>query len=154
MANITPQQFSIKLSRLSSSLLDSRRINEVATTALLRVEGEMKKRIFNQGKATNGSQIGDYAEGPYKRSRVARGKRVDTVNLQNEGDLLKSLRAGKSDEGNPAIGFTSDRQRVIASGHTEYRGKQIFRPSKSEIKIAQDIFQQEVRKLITQSYNG
>lgn len=148
MANLTPDQLSKKLSCIQAELRKKSNIKRLGNVAMARGQGDVSRRVFNDGRATDGNDIGQYASGAYREKKVSRGQRVDKVRLQYNGDLRNSFIAGNDNQGNPALGFTKTSERLKAQGNTEYRGKKIFQPSEKEIKTMQKIVVQQVRELI------
>jgi len=57
-----------------------------------RLEGLMKKRIFNNGKATDESLIGKYKSKSWIKKRSLSGRQVNKVDLQDEGNLIRNFR--------------------------------------------------------------
>jgi hypothetical protein len=54
----------------------------------------IERRVFNEGKAADGSDIGQYKGGKdaaYKKKRNAEGRRIDKVDLQFTGRLFESI---------------------------------------------------------------
>ena len=99
--------------------------------ALSRGEAEMKRRIFNDGKASDGTLIGSYRSDSHIAKRRARGRQIVKKDLQFEGDLIRSLQVGR--EGKAVVlGFTLDRERIKADGNEQQTGKRIFKLSKDE----------------------
>jgi hypothetical protein len=75
-------------------------------------------RIHNEGKAVDGSLIGDYVEGSYKNRREKKGKRIDLVNLSYTGQLSKELAPLKFSDNIYYIGFLNKRAADL-SGYIE-----------------------------------
>jgi hypothetical protein len=100
---------------------------DVATQELL---GSYLQRIFNDGKLTNGGNIGQYTPGRYKALRNKEGKRIDKVDLQFTGDLFRSIDRGTLGV-DSVIGFTNAERKKIAD-HLETRYGDVFTASVEE----------------------
>lgn len=105
--------------------------------ALTNLLANMKKRIFEEGKASDGSLIGRYQliPGRHRRKRVANNRQVGYVDLFFDGDLAKSVQVFKID-GNHAIAFSFRKFRLIAEGNEGQRKKKIFAPTDEEVQEA------------------
>ena len=87
---ITVEQFAKRLP--SVVRLVNARIPGFLLLAGKRLEGLQKQRIFNDGKASDGSQIGEYSESYSKfRQNFRSSRQVDYVDLQLTGDLFKNF---------------------------------------------------------------
>jgi hypothetical protein len=75
-------------------------------SSLKRVEGLVKLRVHNKGRNSEDTQIGTYSPG-WAKVRRSRGKQVNFVDLQFEGDLIRGYSVGIH-EGDNAFGFTSE----------------------------------------------
>lgn len=93
--------------------------------------GLLLGRIFGQGRDSGGSPIGAYKPGRYKAIRNLKGLRIDTVDLQFDGDLFRSINTGIAGE-DAVIGFTNLERAKIAGYLEEKYGKVIFPPSDRE----------------------
>ena len=125
--------------------------------------GAISYRIFNEGKSSDGSAIGQYAgadsksRGRYKALRNARGRRIDTVDLQFTGSLFESIKTG-SDENGALIGFTIDELAKIGRYNEERYKKAIFKPSESEAENAKELMvdwiKEELNNKIKSIFSG
>lgn len=122
-------------------------MNRVQVVALKRLEGEIKRRIFNDGRATNGILIGHYRSRLWRQERIRRGRQVQYKDLEFEGDMRRSMTVGKTNTRNNAFGFTRDSERLKAVENEQRERKQIFRPNKAEIKAFHKAFVREIRLL-------
>lgn len=100
------------------------------TTAL----GDITRRIFNEGKLTNGGNIGNYTSPPYKKKRQKKGLQIQYIDLQFSGDLFNSIGIGKFND-KPAVGIKSEKENDVAQ-HLEKKYGEIFVASKEERNIA------------------
>jgi len=130
------------------------------------------KRIFNEGKATDGSQIGTYddkrkqtfltkkakssfnkrqlkalektgEELTYKELRQARGLQVAFVDLQFTGALFENLSTGQTQDG-AVIGHRNLDEAKIAGHLTKKYNKPIFPPTLEEQEKAKELMKQYV----------
>lgn len=125
--------------------------------------GAIAFRIFNEGKATDGTQIGQYAgadsksRGRYKALRNARGRRIDTVDLQFTGALFESIKTGVSED-RALVGFTIDELAKIGRFNEERYKKAIFKPSESEAENAKELMvdwiKEEMNNKIKSIFSG
>lgn len=125
--------------------------------------GAIAFRIFNTGKAADGSSIGQYAgadsksKGRYKARRNARGLRIDTVDLEFTGATKDSIQTGK-DESGALIGFTIEDLAKIARYNEERYKKPIFKPSEEEAinakELMLDYIKDELRNKIKTAFSG
>lgn len=125
--------------------------------------GAIAYRVFNTGKASDGSSIGQYAgadsksKGRYKARRNARGLRIDTVDLQFSGATMESIKTGK-DENGALIGFTIEDLAKIARYNEERYKKPIFKPSEEESinakELMVDYIKDELRNKIKTAFSG
>ncbi len=106
-------------------------------------------RVHNEGKAVDGSDIGDYKEGAYKKKREARQKRVDKVNLDFTGKLSKefSLEASGQTVG---VGFTTEYAANLYEVLEEKYKKKIWGVTQEDEAIAE----RESVKAINKYLNG
>ena len=93
----------------------------------------MARRIFNEGKKTDGSSIGLYSEA-YKKVRAKKGLETDYINLQFSDRLFQSLAIGTFDS-KITFGMT-DANRIEVAGYLEKRLGIIFQPSPQEVEQA------------------
>ena len=122
--------------------------SEVAGTQA--VLGDITSRIFVNGLKTDGSDIGQYVNGPYKSKRNESGKRIDKVDLQYNGDLFNSVTTGKYNS-KPAVGIDNKHQADIA-GYNEERYGIVFVASQKEkqtaAESARDYLFKELKRII------
>lgn len=148
------------LSNLESALRKPL-IKRASIVALQRLKAEQAQRIFQDGEATDGSDIssrrkarnprtGDYSRSHgNKRQRI--GRRIDKVDLEFTGGLRRSLIVGTDSEGEVVYGFKDERNRKIGEGHTEHRQQEIFNASKKEIKLVEKTIVAEIRVAINKA---
>lgn len=119
---------------------------EANLVALKRVEADMKRRIFQQGQATNGSQLDTFSRPRvgryslrYGRVRQEAGRRTDIKDLEFKGDLRKAITIGLN-RGQLVLGYQYDLARLISQGQEEQTKQVIFEPSDEELQDAAEIF--------------
>ena len=134
--------------------------------------GLSTRRIFNEGKASEGSQIGQYEdtkkqtfltkkakpsfnkrqlkslektgeELTYKELRKASGLQTDFVDLQFTGALFENISSGKTSEG-AVIGHRNAEEAKIAGYMTKKYGKPIFPPTEEEQARAKQLMRDYV----------
>ena len=68
--------------------------NGIRTSVMNTTKGQVARRVFNKGTATDGSVIGQYStgkDGGYKKLRNTIGRRIDKVDLELTSTLRQSL---------------------------------------------------------------
>jgi hypothetical protein len=106
-------------------------------------------RIHNEGKAVNGSDIGDYADGPYKKKREKKQKRVDKVNLDYSGKLHKEFSLEANSQG-IGVGFSTEYGANLQEVLEEKYNKTIWGVTQEDEAIAE----KESVKAINKYLNG
>lgn len=131
--------------------LVKRNKNRFQTVAANEVKDRLKRRVFNNGKAASGESIGSYKNLSYREYRKKRGRQVQYVDLQLEGDLFNSVQTGRS--GNDVVlGITKNEQADIAAKNEQRYGKAIFKASESEEKAARDVFLEELHIVAREAF--
>lgn len=133
------------------------------------VKGQLTRRIFNQGLATDGSRIGNYAPST-KEQRNEAGRRIDTVDLEMTGTLRRSLVVGTS-EGKVSLGMAEQPEpkitvsggRLRVTGTSDFSttenaivqeknfNKEIFAPSKEELERGETTVIKELNLVVQQA---
>lgn len=140
------------------------------------VKGQMARRIFNEGKDSDGSDIGQYSV-LTKKFRNLVGRRIDKVDLEMSGTLRRSLLVGTSD-GVSVIGiadtpepsgkaskrrkkgFATLQVRSTSKGisteenainQEQHFKKDIFAPSEEEIKRGESTIIKEINLIVKRS---
>lgn len=103
----------------------------------------LRRRIFNDGKATEGSGIGEYNNLPYRKYRERRGRQVSYVDLELSGDLRRSITTGVAGK-DVVLGFVNEDEVTIAESHQKRYGKEIFVLNDAELEAAEEAFIREV----------
>jgi len=150
---MNPAQAGKAFKLFSDKLIKESRVAEVA--ALTTLNGDLQGRIFNQGKATDGSSLGTYRSKSYKKKRQnppdgSGGRQIIKKDLQFYGDLRGNISLGITNGNKNALGFKSDGARLIATYQEGKRqvGKPIFTPSKGELDAMAAAYLKEVTKII------
>lgn len=126
---MTPDELARKISSLATEI--SRKKTGYLVQGGLLLEGSMKQRIFNDGKATSGSKIGKYKSKKWIKTRSELGFQTGYVDLQFTGDLIGSIQVVE-DGGDVYLAIINDKDFDKAKGNEERRKKIIFEPSKAE----------------------
>jgi hypothetical protein len=95
-------------------------------------------RIHNDGKAVNGSDIGDYTNGAYKKKRQEKGKRIDKVNLDFSGKLSKEF-SFEPTGGSVNVGFITDYGGGLQEVLEEKYSKKIWGATQEDEKVANEV---------------
>lgn len=129
MADMTPEQFRQYMRRLLAAIKEARGVAEL--TGIKTLEGLMKRRIFNQGLASDATPLGNYSRAYSQKRRLA-GRQIGYKDLEFTGALRRSLVTGTS-KGAAVLGFINDRGRIIAEGQEQQVGRAIWRPTDAEL---------------------
>jgi len=140
-------------------------IKEASISALNSLVADMKRRIHQEGKKTDGSQIGDYNKNfvlpensysdylpgeKYVAYRKRKGRQVGYIDLQLYKNLSDSFQVGQ--DGNRFFaGFDSAEQYEIAQKHTDHYG-QIWKPSEDEKQYCREEFGKIYRQCLNQLF--
>ena len=120
---------------------------DAALAAAKVIEAKMKRRIFNEGRAVNGS-IGKYRSRSYRAKRRAAGRQIGKKDLEFHGDLRRSIQTGKRSMG-AVVGFTNDRSRKIMGYQEDQTGKNISGVTDATLKSARAAFKKIYRAKIS-----
>lgn len=118
-------------------------IEDAKQDAVKTIYGTMLERVFNDGKKSDGNQIGKYESEAYKEKRRKKGLQVGFVDLTFTTTLNKSVVSNSIDQ----IYFNNSYGQIIG-GYQDKRYGRIFSPSRPERKIFQDILNDKLKKLI------
>lgn len=157
----TPEQYQNSLERMKK---------EIATIVVnapfvqsQELTGVILQRVFNEGKDTSGNDIGQYAgadsksKGRYKALRNRKGLRIDKVDLQFTGAMMKSIVNGQTQDG-AEIGFNNTELAKIGSYNEERYKKDVFAPSATETENARalmvDYVKEELKNKIKNIFSG
>lgn len=104
------------------------------------------RRIHNEGKAVDGSDIGSYGNEKYKEKRKDKGKRVDKVNLVFSGKLEKELSFQATSDNEAGVGFLTSYGSDVSEYNEEQFNKKIWGVTSEDEEVAQEIVINRVRK--------
>ena len=120
------------LEEFKQDVLDTVRSNSrVVTVPMTTLLSAIKRRIHTDGLASDNSRIGERYSALYAAVRAAKGRQIQYVDLEVFGNMRNNLEINTIGE-NYAIGFTNDKQLIIAASHEERFGKPIFSPTDQE----------------------
>jgi len=116
-----------------------------------RLEGLMKKRIFNNGKATDESLIGKYKSKSWIKKRSLSGRQVNKVDLQDEGNLIRNFRTVRDGQ-EVVLAIVTDEDAAKAFGNEKRRKKKIFLPTFEEEKQVEEYFEDLLSDEVEQAF--
>jgi hypothetical protein len=146
---INEKQFKDGLSSVIRNI--KRRESEALLLTAKRLEGLMKRRIFNDGKASNGGQIGKYKSKAWKKKRSEGGRQISKVDLQFKGDLIRSLKVVK-DGDEVVLAIVNDQDYAKARGNEDRRKKKIFNPTKEETIQVEEYFEDILSEIVENEF--
>lgn len=120
--------------------------------ALKTAERLIKSRIHTRGKATDGSKIGNYLKGRYRKMR-ALTHQVSYIDLSFKGDLIRGYTVGTSGKRN-VFGYLTDAERVKIEGNAERLGKDISDASAKELAAMEKAYNNEFNFVLKQKLNA
>jgi hypothetical protein len=114
--------------------------DKVLRTAVVTLVPEMKNRIQQDGKRSDGGKIssnpnpsfGAYSKA-YGKKRQTKGLQTAHVDLTFKNDMMRDLKPGPTGPLSYGAGFLSDEQRTIAN-YNEQKFGAIFDPTDQELK--------------------
>lgn len=121
-------------------------LRTVATSML----GVVRTRIHQEGKAADGSDIGQYVEGPYKKNREKRGRRTDKVNLSFSGQMDSQLSMIATSNGGYGLGWPNDEMFKRSQGLEQKYNKKIWALSADEEQQAAAVAQNVIDSALSQ----
>lgn len=130
------------VNKVNSAILSDKGRKIALTTVL----AQHKPRIFSDGLASDGSQIGRYSKkyGEYKSSI---GKNPGYVNLRNTDQMLSDY-ALIASEGQYAFGFQNSFNGEKAGWMTDKYNKEIFHLSETELDVLMTVLVEDLSKSI------
>ena len=128
-----------------------RREPEALLLTAKRLEGIMKRRIFNDGQATGGSRIGKYKSKSWIKKRSESGRQTNKVDLQFKGDLIRSFKTVR-DGDDVVLAIVNDQDFAKAAGNEKRRKKEIFTPSKQEVVQIEQYFDDIISDIVIQEF--
>lgn len=149
---------------ITSAIVDNADRIRIATFNT--VKGQMARRIFTQGKDTNGGLIGMYAVSTARQRKEA-GRQTSFVDLSMTQTLEKSFMVGThesravvgiADKNEPEISVENGRIKITGIGtftttenaivQEKNFNKEIFAPSKEEIQRGEVTIKKEINLLV------
>ncbi len=124
---------------VQAKLNEQLRNGKYARIAALTVFAQHHPRIFEEGRAANGSLIGQYVEGPYKKKRAARGRETGFVNLAFTEKMKRDYQP--TETGEVGYGFSEQEQFDKSEWNEKRYGKGIFELSQKEMDLFTETFQ-------------
>jgi hypothetical protein len=118
-----------------------------------RLEGLMKKRIFNQGLDAKKTKIGKYKSKSWIKKRDEKGNQTSYVDLQFKGDLIRSFKTVR-DGDEVVLAIVNNQDAVKAFGNEERRKKVIFEPTIQEFEQAEEYFEDLVSESVIRAFNS
>lgn len=132
--------FQAKIERIIANIDDL--VNISKTIAIAEINAEMQFRIFNEGKAKENQQIGNYSA-KHAEFRKSKGLQTSFVDLTITTDLRQSIELEQQ-----KIVFKNPYGKDISKENEHIFKKRIFAPSKEESQIWIDVLNEEIAKLI------
>jgi hypothetical protein len=105
-------------------------------------------RIHNEGLAVNGTKIGDYKEGPYKKKRREKDKETQYVNLSFSGDLSKEFQLAASGKNTVGVGFLTNYGEELSEILEQKYNKKIWGVTQEDERIAQEVAKNKVNRYL------
>ena len=123
-----------------TNLTNAMNPDKVLRQAVVTLVPEMKNRIQQDGKKSDGGKItspstdrfGAYSAG-YGKKRSKNGRQVNHIDLTFKNDMMRDLKPGPTGPMSYGVGFLSNEQRKIA-GFNEDNFGVIFDPTDQELK--------------------
>lgn len=150
MATVTPIQFARKMNNLKRCFDSNKK--QIVLPAMKLAEGLLKKRIFNEGKASDGARIGSYSQlSGWRKIRESKGRQVAYKDLFFNGDLQRNITVG-TNKGDFVLGFASDKFRKIMEGQEQQTSKDIINLTKEEVDKVSKLLGKEFSQCLEQSF--
>jgi hypothetical protein len=104
-------------------------------------------RIHNEGKAVDGTEIGQYKEGAYKNKRDKLGKRIDRKNYSFTGQLSKEF-SFEPTGGTVSVGFLTEYGANLHEVLEEQDGKKIWGATQEDERVANEVATNRINKYL------
>ena len=139
------------LGRLKNQLaqVDGPVLSKITRTIATTLVASNVRRIHNDGRAVDGSDIGHYKSKSYEEIRIKKGKRVDKVNLDFTGKLSKEFTIEADTQG-IGVGFSTPYGANLQDNLEEKYGKKIWGTTMEDENTNQQIAIGELNK----AFNG
>jgi hypothetical protein len=109
-------------------------INAAEVATLLFLQGKIQFRVHNRGEKTSGELIGGYSK-KWAAKRTAKGRQVNYVDLEFNGDLRKGMKVGVDGKVN-VLQFINEAETDKGRGNEDAFGGPIWNASPEEIENA------------------
>jgi hypothetical protein len=147
----TKQFLEVQIKNLKEAINPDRVLREAVVT----MTGEMKNRIQQDGKLSNGGKItspspekfGAYSAG-YGKKRSKKGRQTNIIDLTFNNDMMRDLKPGPTGPMSYGLGFLSNEQKKIA-GFNEERFGAIFDPTDQELKQSLVTINKAIQKIMS-----
>lgn len=167
MAKDLSGQFKEDMNTIAKTI--EQNINGIRTVTFNTIKGDLVRRIFNNGTATDGSPIGQYATST-KKQRERGGRQTAKVDLELTGTLRRAVIVGTEsnkvvmgivDNQEPKVSIRGGRVRITGKSdflttenaiqQEENFGKEIFAPSQDELEKSQNVFLNEIDRVVSKA---
>lgn len=125
---MTPQEFVQNVQNLSANI--DAELERVEISTLKTLEGDMKRRIHNDGEDSFGKSMGGYSKA-WAIVRKEQGRQIAKKDLQFTGDLFERVVVGKSENQN-VLGYLIDDDRLKVEENEAYLNTKIYDLSVNE----------------------
>jgi hypothetical protein len=122
-------------------------IDKVTREVAADLVGSNTRRIHNEAKAVDGSDIGDYKDGSYKKKREKLDKRTDKVNLSFSGQLSKEF-SFEPTGGTVSVGFLTEYGANLHEVLEENYNKTIWGVTQEDERLAEEITTNRINKYL------
>ncbi len=135
-------------------------VDGISVPYLKELEGAIKQRIHNKGKDSDGNTIGSktkragrYSPG-YEKKKVKKvgESNLYPINLQYEGDLLRSFTVGNSQNKN-VLRFQDDDNSNKAAWNEDNYNTEIYRPSEQELEDMEEVLRDSIEEFLRTEFN-
>jgi len=137
-----------KQRRILQQLAKDNVVNRIASNT---AHAEQVTRIFEDGKKSNGANIGKYKNDSYKKLRAQKGRETGFINLRLSGalqiDYSNGLKTTKKDSQTQVVLLKSNRNAVIVEAQ-EKRFGDIFELTKEEVDLFINTTTRELQLLL------
>ena len=130
-------------------MLDEILNGNIERRVFLTLHQQITKRIFDDGKDSNNQKIGSYSKGYIERRKKKGLGGSKKVNLQFTGQMKNDFLLIEQN-GKFGSGFTNSRNADKSEWVESTYNKDIFSPTTQEEKLAQELFEDEINRIIGQ----
>jgi hypothetical protein len=126
--------------------IDTKVMDNITRTIAAGLIPSNMDRIHEQGKAVDGSDIGHYTDGAYKKKRQKRQKRIDKVNLDFSGKLHKEFSFAPVAPKTIGVGFITSYGANLSEVLEEKYNKKIWGVTQEDERVAEEIAKNKVNQ--------